>query len=84
VKLPRDISGAETVKALAQVRHGSRDEPGLEWLGFSVVRQAGSHARMAQENRRVTVPMHRTPVAGTLQSILRQAGVTLDEFVEAL
>ena len=71
MKLPRDISGAETIKA-------------LERLGFSVVRQAGSHVRMTQGKLRVTVPMHRNLVPGTLQSILRQAGVSLDEFVEAL
>jgi predicted RNA binding protein YcfA (HicA-like mRNA interferase family) len=71
VKLPRDISGAEAVKA-------------LERLGFSITRQTGSHVRMAQGNRRVTVPMHRNLVVGTLQSILHQAGVGLDDFVNAL
>jgi predicted RNA binding protein YcfA (HicA-like mRNA interferase family) len=71
VKLPRDISGAEALKA-------------LERLGFSITRQTGSHVRMAQGNRRVTVPIHRNLVVGTLQSILRQAGVALDDFVNAL
>jgi predicted RNA binding protein YcfA (HicA-like mRNA interferase family) len=71
VKLPRDISGAEALRA-------------LERLGFSITRQTGSHVRLAQGNRRVTVPMHRNLVAGTLQSILRQAGVSLDDFVNAL
>jgi HicA toxin of bacterial toxin-antitoxin, len=36
VKLPRDVSGAEAPKA-------------LERLGFSVVRQTGSHVRMGAE-----------------------------------
>ena len=71
VKLPRDISGAEAVKA-------------LERLGFSMVRQSGSHVRMAQGARRVTGPMHRNLVVGTVQSILRQAGISLDDFVNAL
>jgi predicted RNA binding protein YcfA (HicA-like mRNA interferase family) len=71
VKLPRDTSGAEAVKA-------------LERLGFSIVRQTGSHVRMTQGDRRVTVPMHRNLVAGTLQSILRQASVSLEDFVNAL
>ena len=71
MKLPRDISGAETLKA-------------LERLGFSITRQTGSHVRMAQGSRRVTVPMHRELVVGTLQSILRQAGVRLDDFTKAL
>jgi predicted RNA binding protein YcfA (HicA-like mRNA interferase family) len=71
VKLPRDISGAEALKA-------------LERLGFSITRQAGSHVRMARGNRRVTVPMHRELVVGTLQSMLRQAGISVEEFVNAL
>jgi predicted RNA binding protein YcfA (HicA-like mRNA interferase family) len=71
MKLPRDVSGAEAVRA-------------LERLGFSIVRQTGSHVRLAQGNRRVTVPMHRSLVAGTLQSILRQACVRLEDFQKAL
>jgi predicted RNA binding protein YcfA (HicA-like mRNA interferase family) len=70
MKWPRDVSGAEAVKA-------------LERLGFSIRRQTGSHVQMTQGNRRVTVPMHRNLVVGTLQSILRQAGVSLDDFVNA-
>ena len=71
MKLTRDISGPEAVRA-------------LERLGFSIARQSGSHVQMVQGNRRVTVPMHRNLVVGTLQSILRQAGVTPDDFVNAL
>jgi predicted RNA binding protein YcfA (HicA-like mRNA interferase family) len=71
VKLPRDISGAEAVRA-------------LERLGFSVARQSGSHVRMVRGARRVTIPMHRNLIVGTLQSILRQAGVSLEAFLEAL
>ena len=71
MKLPRDISGAEALKA-------------LERLGFSITRQAGSHVRLARGNRRVTVPMHSHLVVGTLQSILRQAGISVEEFVNAL
>jgi predicted RNA binding protein YcfA (HicA-like mRNA interferase family) len=71
MKLPRDVSGAEAVRA-------------LERLGFSIRRQTGSHVRMTQGNRRVSVPMHRNLVVGTLQNILRQAGVSLDDFVNAL
>jgi len=71
MKLPRDVSGAEAVRA-------------LERLGFSINRQTGSHVRMVQGNHRVTVPMHRNLVVGTLQSILRQAGVSLIDFMKAL
>jgi predicted RNA binding protein YcfA (HicA-like mRNA interferase family) len=71
VKLPRDISGAEAIKA-------------LERLGFSTTRQTGSHVRMAKGNRRVTVPVHRNLVIGTFQSVLRQANVSMDDFMNAL
>ena len=71
MKAPRDLSGPEAVKA-------------LERLGFSKTRQSGSHARLIKGSCNVTVPMHRTLAVGTLQSILRQAGVTLDEFLNEL
>jgi predicted RNA binding protein YcfA (HicA-like mRNA interferase family) len=71
VKLPRNVSGAEAVRA-------------LERLGFSVTRQTGFHVRMSRGERRVTIPMHRALVIGTLQSIFRQSGVSLDEFQKAL
>ena len=71
MKLPRDVSGPEAVKALQR-------------LGFIVTRQDGSHIRLSKSGRYVTIPNHRALVPKTLQSILRQAGVTLDEFVENL
>jgi predicted RNA binding protein YcfA (HicA-like mRNA interferase family) len=71
MKLPRDISGAEAVKV-------------LERLSFSITGQTGSHVRMARGARRVTVPMHRSLVVGTVQSILRQSGLTIEDFVNAL
>jgi predicted RNA binding protein YcfA (HicA-like mRNA interferase family) len=69
LKCPRDVSGGEAVKA-------------LERLGFSSIRQTGSHVRMAQGNRRVTIPLHRNLVVDTLQSIVRQAGVFAGRFPE--
>ncbi len=71
MKLPRDISGAEAVKALQR-------------LGFSITCQVGFHVSMAKAGKRTTVPMHRSIVPGTLQSILRQTGVSLEEFINAL
>lgn len=46
----------------------------LERLGFVQVRQRGSHV----------VPLHRELAIGTLRGILKQAGVTPAEFMEAL
>ncbi|SPE41435.1 YcfA family protein (fragment) [Candidatus Sulfopaludibacter sp. SbA3] len=56
----------------------------MDRLGFSTARQIGSHVHMAQGNRHFTVPMHRNLAVGTLQSILRQAGITLDKFMNTL
>jgi predicted RNA binding protein YcfA (HicA-like mRNA interferase family) len=39
---------------------------------------------MVRGDRRVTVPMHRSMAVGTLQSVIRQAGVNLDDFLNAL
>ena len=68
MKLPRDVSGAEAVRILRR-------------LGFTVVRQRGSHVRMTNSGRNVTVPAHGSIAPGTLQSILRQAGITAEQFV---
>ena len=60
----------------------------LERLGFVRVRTRGSHLVMARgrlgERRVCVVPLHDELAVGTLRSVLRQAGVTPDELVEAL
>ena len=71
MKLPRDVSGGEAVRALRR-------------LGFAVVRQEGSHIRMSKAAVRITVPNHKTIRPKTLQSVLRQAGVSVEEFIDAL
>ena len=70
-KLPRDLSGQDIAKALQR-------------LGFVVVRQRGSHIRLENGARRVTVPNHGEVNVRTLASILDQAGVTIDELQEEL
>ena len=71
MKLPRDVSGPEAVKALRR-------------LGFIVTRQDGSHIRLSKGRLHVTVPNHRTLLPKTLQSILRQANITVEIFAENL
>ena len=58
----------------------------LERAGFVFVSQRGSHCKYRNPitGRRCVVPMHRTLATGTLASILRQAGLTTDEFLERL
>jgi predicted RNA binding protein YcfA (HicA-like mRNA interferase family) len=53
-------------------------------MGFQVERQEGSHIRMSKGSVRLTVPNHKNVLPKTLQSVLRQAGVSLEEFVDVL
>jgi predicted RNA binding protein YcfA (HicA-like mRNA interferase family) len=59
----------------------------LEVAGFLEVGQTGSHIKFAKTTaegtRTATVPKHREVAAGTLRSILRQAGISAENF-EAL
>jgi predicted RNA binding protein YcfA (HicA-like mRNA interferase family) len=71
VKLPRDLSGQRVVRALVR-------------LGFVQEHQPGSHMRLARNGLRVTVPSHPTLAPKTLQSILRQAQLTIEELKDAL
>jgi predicted RNA binding protein YcfA (HicA-like mRNA interferase family) len=56
----------------------------LEAAGFIEARQTGSHTKFAKTSeagaRTAIVPKHREIAAGTLRSILRQAGISADDF----
>ena len=56
----------------------------LEAVGFELVSQKGSHVKFAKttpEGRHTTiVPQHREVAVGTLRSIIRQAGLSAEEF----
>jgi len=61
----------------------------LQRAGFYVSRQKGSHVQMRRDNpipaRTVPVPTSTKPLPrGTLRSIIRQAGLTVDEFIALL
>lgn len=54
-------------------------------LGYSVVRQRGSHVRLACAGRSpVTVPLHSTLDRGTLRAILRTVELSVDELLQLL
>ena len=53
-------------------------------LDFEEVRQRGSHVMMKREEAGCVVPMHAEIKTGTLSGILKQAGVSVDAFIEAL
>ena len=63
---------------------GAEIQRGLERLGFAKVRQSGSHVVMKREAKGCVVPMHKEVKVGTLAGILRQAEVSLEEFLAAL
>jgi predicted RNA binding protein YcfA (HicA-like mRNA interferase family) len=72
-RLPR-ISGRQAVQALAKV-------------GYELDRQRGSHMILRQTrlpNRRLVIPEHRELPKGTLRAVIRQAGLTVDEFLALL
>ena len=52
--------------------------------GWVFVRQAGSHMILVKDGEIVSlsVPDHREVARGTLRSLIRSAGMTVDEFVE--
>ena len=59
----------------------------LEKIGYNKDHQTGSHIILRQEDsphRRLTVSNHKEIAKGTLRAILRQAGLTADEFKKLL
>ncbi len=71
--LPR-VSGREVVRALRKA-------------GYEQDRQRGSHIvlrQIVEPHRRVVVPDHREVARGTLRAIIRQVGLSVDEFKRLL
>jgi len=59
----------------------------LNKAGFYVHHQKGSHVVLKRHGpppNRVVVPYHRELKKGMLRAIIRQAGLTVEEFVELL
>jgi predicted RNA binding protein YcfA (HicA-like mRNA interferase family) len=52
-------------------------------LGFQVIRQKGSHITLIRDNPygRVTVPNHKTLKPGMLRRIIKDAGLTVADFI---
>ncbi len=57
----------------------------FEALGWVVVR-TGNHIIMVREGSAVSlsIPNHKVVARGTLRSLIRMAGITVNEFVDAL
>ncbi|MBI4688024.1 MAG: type II toxin-antitoxin system HicA family toxin [Nitrospirae bacterium] len=71
-KLPR-VSGRECVKA-------------LERAGFYFKRQEGSHIILRRDSpfAQIVVPDHKELDRGTLRAIIRQSGLSVDDFIKLL
>jgi len=72
-KLPV-LSGIKVVKILAQI-------------GYEIDRQTGSHIILRhreEPHRRLTVPNHDEIAKGTLLAIIKQSGLTREEFMKLL
>ncbi|MBU1169910.1 MAG: type II toxin-antitoxin system HicA family toxin [Proteobacteria bacterium] len=52
-------------------------------LGFHETRQKGSHVDMRKGDKGCVIPLHKSLAVGTLRSAIRQAGISVDEFVAA-
>ena len=63
---------------------GQRAVKALQRLGFVFLRQKGSHAILRRGARGCVVPMHRQINSWTMAGVLKQAGVTPEEFLQAL
>jgi predicted RNA binding protein YcfA (HicA-like mRNA interferase family) len=73
MKLPV-VSGAEVVKVFRKI-------------GYELDEQHGSHMilrRQEPPHRRLSVPNHKELAKGTLRVLIREAGLTVDEFVKLL
>ena len=68
-ELPR-ISGDEAIKIFLK-------------LGFHQARQKGSHVVIRRGDKGCVIPRHKELALGTLKSAIRQAGISVDEFVAA-
>lgn len=71
-KLPV-LSGAEAVRV-------------FEKAGWRVDRQRGSHVVMLMQGMNVSlsIPQHREIAPGTLRSLIRLSGLTVQEFVDLI
>lgn len=72
-RLPQ-VSGQDIIKLLIKI-------------GYEQDRTRGSHIMMRQvasPHRRLTIPNHDPVAKGTLRAIIRQAGLSVEEFVALL
>ena len=73
-KLPTNLSGEKVIKIFIK-------------LGYETDHQTGSHIILRYikpPHRRLTVPKHASLAKGTLRAIIKQAGLTREEFLRLI
>jgi len=73
-KIPRDVSGEQAVRAFGRI-------------GYVHDHTVGSHAVLVHSSdpmKRLVVPLHRVVKVGTLGKLLKDAGLTPEEFIDLL
>jgi predicted RNA binding protein YcfA (HicA-like mRNA interferase family) len=73
-KLPRDVSGDKARRA-------------FERAGWIFERQSGSHMLLCHPERSLVnllIPRHKALKPGILRSLIRDAGLSVEEFIELL
>ena len=68
------------------VTSGSKCVKALEKAGFYFKRQEGSHVTLRRDKpfAQVVVPLHKELDRGTLRTIIRHSGLTVNEFIKLL
>jgi len=60
----------------------------LKKIGFYEFHQSGSHIQLRHlkdKNKRITIPFHRKDLAPkTLKSVLKQAGISVEQFIDLM
>jgi len=68
------LSAKELIKALVK-------------LGYKIDHQTGSHIILRNSSypfRRLAIPNHKEIAKGTLRAVIRQAGLSLEEFINLI
>jgi len=68
------------------VLSGRKVVRGFERLGWEVARQRGSHIILVKDGEiaSLSIPDHKEVAKGTLRSLIRTAGITVEEFISAV
>jgi len=59
----------------------------IKKMGYEIDHQTGSHIILRNKQtpfRRLTIPNHKEIAKGTLRAIIRESGLTLEEFLNLL